>query len=334
MQSGYASIESMKIKIIDKVRDTIRKYKLIAKGELVLVGVSGGPDSVCLLHLLKDLSGPLGFKLEIGHLDHMLRKDSVKDAEFVKSLAVKLGIPATFGRIDVKKLAAKGSLEEAARNARLKFLINAAKEAGAKKICLAHNLDDQAETVLMRILRGAGLYGLSGMLCKRKLYGFEIIRPLVRVERREIEGYLKSKKLKARIDPTNREEVFFRNRTRNRLIPLLEKEYNPKIKETLSNMAETIALDYDYLKERAMGLVENKRGRLKLKSFYKYHPAMQRLAVRLNICRLQGSTRRISFTHIKEIEDLALNRPVNSIVDLPKGISVAKKAKSIIFYRR
>jgi len=324
----------MKPTIIDKVRDTIKRYDLIAKGDLVLVGVSGGPDSVCLLYLLKSLSKPLGFTLEICHLDHMLRKDSTGDAQFVRSLAVKLGIPAVIGKIAVKKSASAGSLEEIARDIRLRFLGKAAQETGAVKIALAHNLDDQAETVLMRILRGTGLYGLAGILPKRRLYGYDFIRPLIRVQRREIESFLRRKKIKARLDKTNREEVFFRNKVRNKLIPLLEKRYNPRIKESLSNMAETISLDYDYLNRSCLRAIRVKRDRMNLADFSGLHPAMQRLALRLHISRLQGSTRRISFTHIREIEDLILNRPVNSIVDLPKGIAVAKKAKSIIFYRR
>jgi len=324
----------MQPKILDKVRETIQRYALIAKGDLVLVGVSGGPDSVCLLYLLKALSQPLGFKLEIAHLDHMLRKDSSRDAEFVKALAVKLGIPATFARINLKQLAVKGSLEEISRNRRLEFLSRAAQEVGANKIALAHNLDDQAETVLMRILRGTGLYGLAAILPKRKLYGFEVIRPLIRVQRREIEAFLKQKKVSARIDRSNLEDIFFRNKLRNKLIPLLEKEYNPQIEDALSNIAETAALDYDYLNRSALRTIKGKHGRVSLAGFLKLHPAIQRLTLRLNISRLQGSTRRITFSHIKEIEDLILNRPLNSIVDLPKGISVAKKLKSIIFYRR
>lgn len=319
---------------MDKVRDTIERYGLIAKGDLVLVGVSGGPDSVCLLYLLKALSKSLGFSLEIAHLDHMLRKDSPQDTEFVRSLAVKLAIPATIGRIDIKKSAAKGSLEEIARNKRLEFFIRTAKDVGAKKIALAHNLDDQAETVLMRILRGTGLYGLSGILPKRNLYGFEVIRPLIRVQRREIEDFLSRKKVRACLDQTNKNEIFFRNKIRNKLIPLLEKEYNPSIKNTLSNMAETSALDYDYLNQLALRKIKGTRGKIRLSSFLRFHSALQRLILRLTISHLQGSTRRISFAHIKEIEDLILKRPVNSIVDLPKGISVAKKVKSIIFYRR
>ena len=320
--------------IIDKIKDTIRQYNLISKGDVVLVAVSGGPDSVTLLYLLKSLSKSHGFRLEIAHLDHMLRKDSKIDAEFVRLLGLKLGIPVTIGKVNVKSLGTKGSLEEIARNARLDFLFKVAKEIKADKIALAHNLDDQAETVLMRVIRGTGLYGLSGILPKRRLYGVEVIRPLIRVQRREIESFLKKKRINARVDKTNQEDLYFRNKIRNKLIPLLEKGYNPNIKDALSNMAESIAFDYDYLNRIALKLVKGKKGMVNLAAFFKMHPAMQRLVLRLTILNLQGSTRRISFQHIKEIEDLAVNRPVTSVVDLPKGISVRKMAKSLIFYRR
>ncbi|MFA4989237.1 MAG: tRNA lysidine(34) synthetase TilS [Candidatus Omnitrophota bacterium] len=320
--------------ILDKLKATIGRYELIKRGDLVLVAVSGGADSVCLLYLLQALSRSLGFKLRIAHLDHMLRRDSAKDAEFVRRLGAKLNIPVIAGKANIRRLAQKGSLEEIARNARLEFLFKAAKENKADKIALAHNLDDQAETVLMRILRGTGLYGLAGILPKRKLYGFTVIRPLIRVRRREIEAFLRRKKIRPRIDKTNLQDVYSRNKLRNKLIPLLEREYNPAIKEALSNMAEGIAFDYDYLSRQALRLARGKRNRVNTAKFLKLHPAMQRLILRLHISWLQGSTRRITFTHIQEIEDLIANRPVNSIVDLPKGISVLKKATSILFYRR
>ncbi|MDD2927590.1 MAG: tRNA lysidine(34) synthetase TilS [Candidatus Omnitrophica bacterium] len=320
--------------ILDKLKDAIRKYELIKRGDLVLVAVSGGTDSVCLLYLLQDLSRLLGFKLQVAHLDHMLRKGSAKDSEFVRRLGVKLGIPVVIGKVNVRRLAKKGSLEEIARNARLMFLLKVAKGIKADKIALAHNLDDQAETVLMRILRGTGLYGLAGILPKRKLYGFTVIRPLIRVQRREIEAFLKRKKIKPRIDRTNFQDTYFRNKLRNKLIPLLKEQYNPRIKDVLSNMAEGIAFDYDYLNRQALRLARGKRNRINTAKFLKLHPSMQRLILRLHISRLQGSTRRITFRHIKEIEDLIVNRPINSIVDLPKGIVVLKKAKSILFYCR
>lgn len=320
--------------IINKIKDTIRQYDLISKGDTVLVGVSGGPDSVTLLYLLKSLSKYYGIRLEIAHLDHMLREDSKKDAEFVRLLGLKLRIPVTIGSVNVKSLAAKGSLEEIARNARLDFILKVAKKIKADKIALGHNLDDQAETVLMRVIRGTGLYGLSGILPKRKIYGIEVIRPLIRVQRREIKSFLKQRKIKARVDKTNLEDLYFRNKLRNKLIPLLAKGYNPNIKDTLSNMAESIAFDYDYLNRIASKLVKGKKGKVSLTAFLKMHPAIQRLVLRLTISNFQGSTRRISFQHIKEIEDLTVNRPVASVVDLPKGISVRKTAKSLIFYRR
>lgn len=320
--------------ILDKVKDAIRRYDLISKGDAVLVGVSGGPDSVTLLYLLSSLSKTLGFKLQIAHLDHMLRKDSSKDAEFVRLLGLKLGIPVIIGKAEVRRISSKGSLEEIARNARLEFLFKTAGKIKAKKIALAHNLDDQAETILMRILRGTGLYGLSGMLPKRRFGDFEVIRPLIRVQRREIESFLKRRKIKARIDKTNQKDIFLRNRIRNRLIPLLEREYNPKIKSALSNLSEGVALDYDYLRQLALGKIKGKEGHVKLADYAGLHPAMQRLVLRLNISRLQGSTRRLTLIHINEIHDLITNRPVNSVVDLPKGISVCKKTKSVIFYRR
>jgi len=300
----------------------------------VLVGVSGGPDSVTLLYLLKSLSVSLGLKLRIAHLNHMLRKDSSRDAEFVRLLGLKLGIPVTIGKIDIKKISPKGSLEENARNARLEFLFKTAQKMRSKKIALAHNLDDQAETVLMRILRGTGLYGLSGILPKRRFGGFEIIRPLIRVQRKEVESFLKRNKIDVRIDKTNGKDIFLRNKLRNRLIPLLEKEYNPKIKGALSNMSEVISLDYDYLNQSALRKVKGKKGEIKLADYAKFHPAIQRLVLRLTISELQGSIRRITLTHINEIEDLIANRPVNSVVDLPKGISVVKKKSTIGFYRR
>ncbi|MDD5567646.1 MAG: tRNA lysidine(34) synthetase TilS [Candidatus Omnitrophica bacterium] len=320
--------------MLEKVKETIRKYDLIRRGDTVLVGVSGGPDSVTLLYLLKSLSAFLGFKLQIAHLNHMLRRDSSEDAEFVRLLGLKLGIPVTIGGIDIKRISSKGSLEEIARNARLEFLFKTAQKVRSKKIALAHNLDDQAETVLMRILRGTGLYGLSGILPKRRFGGFEIIRPLIRVQRKEIESFLKQNKIEVRIDKTNKKDIFLRNRLRNRLIPLLEKEYNPKIKDALSNMSEVISLDYDYLNQSALRKIKGKKGEIKLADYAKFHPAIQRLVLRLTISELQGSIRRITLTHINEIEDLIANRPVNSVVDLPKGISVIKKKNTIKFYRR
>ena len=223
--------------ILEQIKKAIRRHNLIAEGDKVLIGVSGGPDSVALLYLLNKLKKEFKLTLHIAHLDHMLRKDSYRDAEFVKRLAERLKLPSTITQVNVKELAKKGSLEEIARNARLAFLFKIAKDVNADKIALGHNSDDQAETVLMRIIRGTGLYGLSGILPKRNIAGYEIIRPLLEVKRKDIEAFLKRKGIKPCIDMSNLEDIYFRNRIRNKLLPLLEKEYNKNIKEVLANMA-------------------------------------------------------------------------------------------------
>lgn len=321
------------ILVLEKVRNTIKRYNLIAAQDRIVVGVSGGPDSVALLYLLKDLKKQLNINLHIAHLDHMLRNDSYKDREFVERLAGKLEIPITTAQINVAQLTKNGgSPEEIARNARLGFLFRVAKNIKAEKIALGHNLDDQAETVLMRILRGAGLYGLSGISPKREIAGYEIIRPLIEVRRKEIEAFLKRKKIRPRVDRTNFEDIYFRNKLRNRLIPLLERECNKNIKEVLSNMAHTVGDDYDYLSRIANKFATKSGARIDLTKLLKLHPAIQRLILRAMIVKIKGDTRRITFQHIRELEDLALNRPTGSIVDLPKGVSVLKNRKSLSFY--
>ena len=320
--------------ILDKVKKTIKRYKLINKKDKIVIGVSGGPDSVALLYVLNNLKRELGLSLHIAHLDHMLREGSARDREYVQDLARRLNLPFTSARVNVKELAKRGSLEEIARHVRLGFLFKVVRDIKANKIALGHNLDDRAETVLMRILRGAGLYGLSAILPKRNIAAYRIIRPLIEVRRKEIVAFLKQKKVKPRIDASNSENIYFRNKVRNRLLPLLEKEYNQNIKEILSNMAETVGCDYDYLSQVARRATKNTAAKINLKKFLKLHPAIQRLVVRQMIAKIKGDMRRLTFQHTKEIEDLILNRPVNSIVDLPKGISVIKRKKYLSFFRK
>lgn len=299
-----------------------------------MIGVSGGPDSTALLYLLKELSGELGFSLHVAHLDHGLRKESRADRKFVEKSAAKLKLPFSSAEINIKDLAKRGSLEETCRNARLGFLFKTCRDTRADKLALAHNLDDQAETVLMRLIRGSGLSGLSGILPKRNISGYWVIRPLIEVRRREIELYLKKKKIVARVDKTNFDDIYLRNKIRKRLLLLLEKEYNPRIREGLNNLAENAGSDYDYLNLQAKKVKVGSAAKVNLDKLARLHPSLRRMVIRQKIASLQGDTRRITFKHIQEIEDLVLNRPVNSIVDLPKGLSVQKKKSTLSFYRK
>ncbi len=314
--------------------ETVKKYNLIKQHDRILVGVSGGADSLTLLLQLVKLKKPLGIDLHIAHLDHGMRKDSQADTLFVKKWAEKLNIPVTIKRLNPKLIKSKGSLEEILREARFAFLINTAKKIKAQKVALGHNLNDQAETVLMRLLRGAGLSGLSGIAKSRVINNVVFIRPLLGTSRRQIEDFLKRRKIKSLQDPTNREELFLRNKIRHYLIPLLRKNYNPNIIEILANLAENVADDYDYLNQSTKKYVKGKKLFLKLKQLLKFHPAILRLTLRNTIALIQGDTRRINFQHIRELEELLKFRPEKSIVDLPKGVSVQKTRTALHFFKR
>lgn len=320
--------------LIENVKNLIKKFNLIEPDDKIIVGVSGGPDSVALLYILQGLSKQIKFSLYAAHLNHKLRKDSDKDVRFVRNLCDRLKVGLAVKEIDIKKIAKKGSIEEISRNERLKFFIETCQAIKANKIALGHNLDDQAETVLMRLIRGSGLYGLSAILPKREFNHFYIIRPLLQTKRKEIEAFLKKKKITLCMDKTNLKDIYFRNKIRNRLLPLLEKEYNKNIKEILSHSARIIGDDYDYLIRQVEKIIKHNKNNFNLDRFLKLHPAMQRLVLRLIIARLKQDTRAITSKHIEEIQDLAKNRPVHSIVDLPKGIAVIKKKTSLYFYRK
>lgn len=332
--------------LISRIRETINRYDLLSEGNKVVVGVSGGPDSVALIFLLNLLRKELNLDLHIAHLDHRLRKDSYCDEAFVRSLAQRLNIPFTSKRINIFRLSQGVSVEEVARKVRLEFLFYVADKVGADKIALGHNQDDQAETVLMRLIRGTGLYGLSSILPKRNIGNWVVIRPLIEVPRKSIESYLMRKRIRFRIDRSNKDIVYLRNRIRNRLLPQLSKGYNPNVKQTLANAALLIADDYDYLQNTALkglkrisrpvrrGKNKNTGIRLNLDKLSRLHLAIQRLLLRLAIARIKGSTRQLSYKHIREIEELIRYRPIKSIVDLPQGICVRKDRKYLDIYQR
>jgi tRNA(Ile)-lysidine synthase len=319
---------------MDSLKKTIKKYDLIRSGDSILAGVSGGPDSLTLLYTLNTLRKELNFSLHVAHLDHMLRKNSAADRKFVEKICRKLDLPVTTARVDIKKQSKNRSIEEAAREARFNFFFRVAKKTKSAKIALGHNLDDQAETVLMRLLRGSGLSGLSGILPKREMNGFLIIRPLIETRRRDIEKFLKRKGIRPRIDSTNAQDIYFRNNIRNKLMPLLERAYNPNIKTILSNTAESIGQDYDLLNRYARIKLSSLGRELKLNKLRGMHPSERRMVLRLAFQRLKGNMRTITFKHIQELEDLIDNRPSNSIVDLPGSFSVLKKKNTLVFYRR
>ena len=220
------------VMLLAKVKETIKRHSLLSPGDRVVVAVSGGPDSVCLLAVLQELSPKLDLKLQVAHLDHMFRGEgSAADARFVEKLARELGIPATIERIDVPRFCAERGLsaQAGAREARYAFLEQVARSCGANKIATGHTADDQAETLLMRLLRGAGLAGLSGIPPKRGT----IVRPLIEATRNEVLAYLHERELGFATDPSNDQPLYTRNRIRYEVLPVLAR-FNPSVSGTLA----------------------------------------------------------------------------------------------------
>lgn len=324
----------MQNNIIQRFIKTYSRLDLIKKNDRILVGVSGGPDSICLLYLLNSIKKKLNLYLHIAHLDHGLRKDSHQDRTFVKDLVKKLNLPYTAEKIQVKKITQK-SLEESAREIRYDFFFKVAKKYSINKIAVGHNLDDQAETILMRIIRGTGLEGMSAISPKKEMRGFTIIRPLLEIKRSDIEKYLKQKRINPKQDYTNKDIKFLRNRVRKNLLPCLEK-YNSNIKEVLANLAQNLSIDFDYLDSEANKIfnkavkVTSRSIKIKLGDLEKLHPAIQNLMIRGSIEHLVGNKRQIAFQHLKEIRELVKLRPDKSIVDLPNKIQALKNKKYLV----
>jgi tRNA(Ile)-lysidine synthase len=224
--------------LIAKARETIKKYGMLGRGDRVVVAVSGGPDSVCLLSVLHDLAKDLDLILHVAHLDHRFRgEESAEEARFVEGLAKGLGIAATVESRDVPAYCAERGLsaQAGAREVRYAFLQQCAKATSARCIALGHTANDQAETLLMRLVRGAGISGLSSIPPVRG----NIIRPLIAITRDEVLAFLQHERLDFRTDPSNRRPVYTRNRVRQEVLPVLER-FNPRIVEALAAEADML----------------------------------------------------------------------------------------------
>ncbi len=324
--------------LILKIKKTILKYEMLEPGEKIIVGVSGGADSMALLHALWEIRRDFHLSLVVAHLDHGLRPDAGKDKSFVRKVSSDLGIPFVSRRVDVQVKQKKKNLnlQEAAREARYSFLLETAKTQKATKISLGHTADDQAESVVMRILRGSGTRGLSGIPPVR---GGIIIRPLIEVWRQEVEDFLKEKKVIYLTDPSNRSWHFLRNRVRQELLPLLQ-QYNPQFRQTIVQMADLFRAEEKFwqkiLEEKFSSLLRYR----KKESFTLDIPSLiaQPLPIRLRsfryaIEKLVGNLRRVGFSHILAIENLMQNAEPNKSLELPQGLWVAKAYQSLIFSR-
>ncbi|MDR2431611.1 MAG: tRNA lysidine(34) synthetase TilS [Candidatus Margulisbacteria bacterium] len=290
------------------------KTKLFSAADRVLAAVSGGVDSVVLLHLLAELKQKLNFTLAAAHLNHQIRPEAGRDADFVKNLAAKYGLPFYLDAQDVPRLAAREglSLEDAGRRARYAFFLQTARRQNYTALALAHHLDDQAETILFRLLRGAAAKGLSGIAEERSERGIRIVRPLLGAAKREILEYAAANALVFQEDATNQDNSYARNKLRNEILPRL-RAINPNYQEGLRRTADILRDDDACLEEQAgqvyaeVVLSEAPR-RLKLDAvaLRGYPRALARRVVRLAVEKLSGALEDISLSFIENFLDNGL----------------------------
>ncbi|QDR83365.1 tRNA lysidine(34) synthetase TilS [Sporomusa termitida] len=314
--------------MLAKVKAWVSRHRLLVPGSRILAACSGGPDSLALVHILNQLKDEYGFCLAVAHMNHMFRPEAAQEAEFVAAFSAGLGLACQVTSINVPgyQQANKLSAEEAGRILRYQYLRQVAADWGGAQIATGHHRDDQAETVLINLLRGAGSGGLRGM---QPLSG-DIIRPLLAVSRWEIEEYCLRQQLAPCQDSSNLTTDYLRNRVRLNLLPVLEADYNPAIREALWRLAVLAGDEHDYIYQEAGKLwgtiINADRGKAVINSraLADLHPALQRACIRQVIEKKRGTLTGISFIHVENLTNMALAGEVGSQMTLPGGLTARK----------
>lgn len=317
------------LSVLDTMRKTIEKYQMFSSGDAVLVGVSGGADSVCLLHALSVLKEKTGIRIAAAHLNHQIRgEEAERDAEFVKELCRKWKIPCYIKNADIPSSAAELGVSEetAGRLQRYRFFRELCEEHGFDRIATAHNRNDQAETILMRVIRGSGIDGLSGIRYVRR---DGVVRPLLDVERGQIEAYCRENDISYCTDSTNNDEAYTRNRIRHRLLPILQEEFNPNITAALANMAENMAEDGEFLSGYANRLYHRinspapgqKPIVLDMETLSMVQESIRNRLILLAAREAMGKHYRMERVHLEAVGEL-LKKETGASVQLPEGLRV------------
>ena len=338
----------------EKVFNTINRYDMVQEGDKIVVGVSGGPDSISLLNILNNLKERLNIKIYVAHINHMIRKEADEESEYVREFCAKIDIDFFIKKIDVENESKRLKIgtEEAGRNIRYNFFEEVAQKVGANKIATAHNSNDNAETVLMNILRGTSISGLKGI---EKVRDGRYIRPLIECSRDEIENYCKEKELNPKYDKSNSENIYTRNKIRNLLIPYLKKEFNPNIVDGINRLSNIAAEEEQFINKiveneykRLVIFVNNKEKEennnksdnisennykviLNLKEFNKLENVIKSRLILYTISKAYGTSAGIEKIHIDDIIKLCNNNIGNKYLIPKKGIKIYVKKGKIFF---
>ena len=338
----------------DKVLNTINKYNMVNKNDKIVVGVSGGPDSVSLLYILYNLHEKLNIKIYVAHINHMIRKEADEESEYVRKICEKLNVEFYMKKVDVQNEAKRLKLgtEEAGRNIRYEFFVEILQKVGATKIATAHNSNDNAETVLMNIIRGTSVSGLKGI---EKVRDGKYIRPLIECPRQEIEEYCEINNLQPKYDQSNNDNIYTRNKIRNLLIPYLQKEFNPSVVDGINRLSSIAAEEEQFINK----IVENEYNKLlitadrkdetikdnqtkemcekkkqiilDLKGFNKLDKVIKSKLILYTISKAYGTTAGIEKIHIEDIIKLCNNNIGNKFLVPKKGIKIYVKKGKIFF---
>ncbi len=312
--------------MLDRVRKTITRYNMLPESARVAVAVSGGPDSVCLLHVLAELAPEYGIQLSVAHFNHGLRgAESDEDERVVADLAAGMGLPFHHSAADVASV--KDNLEQAARRARRAFFADLLHRGVSNRVALGHTRDDQAETVIFRLLRGSGLAGLAGIY---PATADGCVRPLIDVTRAEVEGFLRSRGVAWREDSSNRNRRFARNRIRGALLPQLAREWNPRIGESLAHLAD-LAYEEErwwrtYMDDLAARFLEGRNGAVEFRTgaLAQFPLAIRRRFIRRAIAEVKGDLRGLEYGHVERVLELMDRLEGDGRLRLPGAMEVRR----------
>ena len=327
------------------IKNTIKKHNLINADEHIVIGLSGGPDSVCLFSVLNELKKELQITLHAVHVNHGFRPGAAEeDQQYVEQLCAEKGVGCSSFVYDCNAVAAQEKLssEEAGRKVRYESFLKVAEEliiqgipADKIKIAVAQNADDQAETVLFRLLRGTGTDGLAGIAYRRKEQNIEVIRPLLDTRRKDIEAYCREQNLNPRIDHTNLQPIYTRNKIRLELIPYLEEHFNNNIMETLGRLSCIASEDKEYLwqsAENAYKELEVSPGVFEQKGLAELAPAV-RHRVMMKALQQQGLTQDVTFSHLEALDAVLTAEGESRTIEFPDGYRASVRYGEVAFYR-
>ncbi|WP_025697186.1 tRNA lysidine(34) synthetase TilS [Paenibacillus forsythiae] len=326
--------------LVESVMEAAAEHGLWRPGDAIVVAVSGGPDSVALLHVLHEISrSRMPLTLICAHVNHGFRAESAQEAELVRRMAEELGIPFELAEFDIPSFMKESGLgpQEAAREKRYRFLIDTARRHGARSVALAHHAGDQAETVLMRLLRGSGLPGLAGMRFKRTEKNVELIRPFLRINKAALVDACRRRGYPYAEDPSNAQTKYRRNAVRLEVLPFLL-GYSPRLDRSLTQLAEIAGAENDFMEEAAAGcfaeIVRQEQGKytLRREAFAAVPSALQRRLIKLILNYLSADTPETDFPKIEAVRrGILQDMPTAWSLDLGRGLTCLRQYNTIYF---